>query len=207
MKIVPFTLLFCIAVASPAPAATVERSYQYFPVHGRTLEAIETQLEKRGPELKSTGQRHPGATRMEFTTKLTYAQQSNRCRVANARVSVKATVILPRWRDRKRSAVPVRLIWDTLSSDIKRHEESHISIAKNHAHELEDALMAIYPTRSCETLAARVKSTTARILAEHDSAQARFDRVENINFDDRIMRLLRYRLQRMEGAPRPLVHR
>mgnify|MGYP003700697785 FL=1 len=35
-------------------------------------------------------------------------------------------------------------------------------------------------------------------MQKHDQAQERFDRVEGKTFEDRMMRLLTYRLQRME---------
>ena len=41
------------------------------------------------------------------------------------------------------------LVWDTLASDIKRHEESHVSIAKAHAREMEQAVLALPRGASC----------------------------------------------------------
>ncbi len=131
--------------AFPADAANLSKTYSYFTVGGTTLDQLESQLASRGPKVKSTGRRHPGATQMEFSTKLSYAQSNGYCRVDKATVSVKAKVILPRWGQRGKAAEDVRVIWDTLSSDIKRHEESHVVIAKNHARELEQALHGAAP--------------------------------------------------------------
>lgn len=198
------SLLLAFSVAAPATAAGVSRTYSYFAIGGVTLTEIERQLHERGPRLQSTGRRHPGATNMEFTTRIDYAEAGGHCRVANARVGVKAEVFLPRWRDRRRAGQQVRLIWDTLSRDIKRHEESHLSIAKNHARRLEDALKSLGRGRSCTELAHGAEAARARILAEHDAAQDRFDRIEAINFERRILRLLNYRLEQIEaGRLRP----
>ena len=202
-RVLPFLLIFAAGL-NPASAATISRTYSYFPVSGMTLPEIEHQLLTRGPRLDSTGQRHPGATNMEFTTRIDYAEAGGRCRVANARVSVKAKVILPQWRNRRRAEDEVRLIWDTLAGDIKRHEESHLSIAKNHARLLEDTLKKLHRRTACPALAREVEATTARILARHDAAQEEFDRIESINFESRMMRLLRYRLQQMEASQRRL---
>ncbi|TIO37860.1 MAG: DUF922 domain-containing protein, partial [Mesorhizobium sp.] len=97
----------------------------------------------------------------------------------------------------------VRLFWDTLSADIKRHEERHVEIAKNHARELEDALKATYPQRTCEAAKAQAAQISAAILAKHDRAQVQFDRVESVNFESRIIRLLRYRMQRTQSGRLP----
>ncbi|WP_309084427.1 DUF922 domain-containing protein [Chelativorans sp.] len=195
-------VFFLCLAAAPATAATISKTYSYFPIGGMTLPEIERQLETRGPKLDSTGRRHPGATNMEFTSRIDYGQSGSQCRVVDARVSVKAKVILPRWRDRRRAETEVRLIWDTLAGDIKRHEESHLSIAKNHARLLEDSLKALPRRQNCRILAQEAEKTTARILATHDAAQDAFDRIESINFESRMMRLLRYRLERAEAAQR-----
>lgn len=189
--------LIAVAVASPVRAASVVKSYSYFNIGGRTLEELESELNKRGPQMKNTGRRHPGATQMEFTSKVGYAEQADQCSVAKANVIVKAKVILPRWRAPRRAEQDTRLIWNTLSADIKRHEESHVIIAKNHARELEDTLRELGRFKTCEAAQSRVKQVTERVLAKHDREQTRFDRIEGINFESRILRLLQYRMERM----------
>ncbi|RRI03530.1 DUF922 domain-containing protein [Mesorhizobium tamadayense] len=189
--------------AMPAGAASLVKTYSYFSVGGRTLGDIENQLTKNGPEVKSTGSRHPGATQMAFTTRASYAQTANSCRIANAQVTVKVKVILPEWRRSRKAGPDVRLFWDTLSADIKRHEERHVEIAKNHARELEDALKATYPQKTCEAAKAKAAEISAAVLAKHDRAQVQFDRVESVNFESRIIRLLRYRMQRIQSGQLP----
>jgi len=198
-RILLSTFALAIGLALPAQAASLSKTYSYFNIGGRTLVEIEKELGRRGPKLNGTGKRHPGATRMEFNTRLGYGERRGRCAVVEARVAVKATVILPRWRQRGADG-DVRFVWETLASDIKRHEEAHVVIAKNHARELEDALKAVRPGRTCEETAARAKQVNDRILAKHDAAQDDFDRVENINFESRILRLMEHRLKRAAGG-------
>jgi predicted secreted Zn-dependent protease len=196
------SLLFC--AMPPAQGASLSKSYSYFSIGGSTLDEIESQLSKRGPQLKNSGKRHPGATRMEFTTHLGYAEGENgSCQIIKVNVSVKARMILPRWRRSKKAEQDVRLIWDTLSSDIKRHEESHVIIAKNHAREMEQALKGIYRQKNCQIAAAKAKAITTKLLEKHDRAQVEFDRVEGMNFENRILKLLRYRLERIGDGRLP----
>ncbi|RWB53064.1 DUF922 domain-containing Zn-dependent protease [Mesorhizobium sp.] len=199
----PLCALMLILAVMPAGAASLVKTYSYFSVTGRTLDDIEKQLTKNGPEVKSTGSRHPGATQMAFTTRVSYAQMANSCRIANAQVTVKVKVILPEWRRPRKADPEVRLFWDTLSADIKRHEERHVEIAKNHARELEDALRATYPQKTCEAAKAKAAEISAAVLARHDRAQVQFDRVESVNFESRIIRLLRYRMQRIQSGQLP----
>jgi predicted secreted Zn-dependent protease len=194
-----FALMLAFA-AAPASAANLAKSYSYFSIGGSTLDEIENQLSRRGPEVKGTGHRHPGATRMAFTTRLGYGGKPGSCRIVSAEVTVKVKIILPKWRHPRKADADVRLFWYTLASDIKRHEESHVVIAKNHARKLEDALKASGRQPDCATAKAKAKEITARILAEHDRAQERFDRVELINFQSRMLRLLRYRMEQIAAG-------
>ncbi|PWK69853.1 DUF922 domain-containing protein [Aminobacter sp. AP02] len=200
MKHLFLAALLAGGICLPAQAATVSKSYSYFTITGKTLDEIEHQLMTRGPEVKSTGGRHPGATQMEFTTRIGYAEVKGGCAIVSAQVAVKAKVILPRWRQSGKTPQDVKLIWNTLSADIKRHEESHVVIAKNHARELEQALKAIGKQKSCEVAATKAKATSNRILTAHDRAQEEFDRIEGINFESRIIRLLRYRMERIDAG-------
>jgi len=195
--------LMLALTALPAGAANLVKTYSYFAIGGRTLEDIESQLSKHGPQVKSTGTRHPGATQMAFTTRISYAQTAKSCGIAEAFVTVKVKVILPEWRRPHKADPDVKLFWDTLSADIKRHEERHVEIAKNHARELENALRAAYPQKNCNAAKAKAADITAAILAKHDKAQVQFDRVESVNFESRILRLLRYRIQRIESGQLP----
>lgn len=188
------------ALSVPASAATLIRSYSYFTVRGNSLPEIEHQLHTQGPQIDGSAERHPGATNMEFTSKVRYREADGRCSVDDVRVTVRAHVILPRWRDWRRADQELRIIWDTLAGDIKRHEESHMSIAKNHARMLEDSLRALPRMRSCEDLADKVEIVTDRALARHDDEQNEFDRIETINFESRIERLLNYRLEQIEAG-------
>jgi predicted secreted Zn-dependent protease len=197
------TALAMIALTAPAAgAASISKSYSYFSIGGSTLDEIESQLAERGPHVQSSGRRHPGVTQMEFKSRIGYGEQNGRCRIVQADVTVKAKVILPKWRRSKQADREVRLIWDTLAADIKRHEESHVVIAKNHARELERALLAIDRQPTCQQTAEKIKEVTAKVLARHNAAQDEFDRVEGINFESRLLRLMLYRLEQMQAAER-----
>jgi len=189
-----------LSVAMPAAAANLNKTYSYFSIGGATLDEIQTELSKRGPHVKSTGLRHPGATQMEFNSRVGYAQSGDSCKIVSATVSVKAKVILPRWRRTAKADGDVRFIWSTLEADIKRHEESHVVIAKNHARELEQAILKIGRQKTCAIAAEKAQAMSDKILAKHDREQQRFDRVEGINFESRLLRLMRYRLERTKAV-------
>jgi predicted secreted Zn-dependent protease len=192
--------LLLLGLIVPAGAAELSKSYSYFSIRGATLDDIERDLSRRGPSVATTGQRHPGATRMEFKTHLTYANHGRYCRISSAQVRITAKVILPRWRRNRRASADTRFVWDTLAIDIKRHEEQHVAIANSYARDLESALTRLGRSKDCKTLEAKAAKTTTRILDKHDRAQQRFDQVESKGFEKRLIRLMEKRLKEAKAG-------
>ena len=187
--------LACLAFQSARAETITSKSFAYFSVGGHTAAELDEELSKRGPVMMHNGSRHPGATKIKWGGSVTYVKRGNRCAVGDAKVTLSTKIILPRWKNRKRATPSLALIWDTLSADIKRHEERHAEIARNHARELERTLKRLPPEADCERMQARVDRATADAVSKHDADQARFDKVESKNFNDRMMRLLTHRLK------------
>ena len=182
--------LLLAACQIEATAATLERSYVYFTIGGTTLAEIDAALARSGPHVESTGRRHPGATRMEFNSSVTYRSAAEGCSVAAARVRLDARVTLPRWRGSRGTDARTRQVWQVLEADIRRHEDQHVTIAQRYAAELERQLNAAAPRRDCAAVERDVKRITDRVLRRHDAAQMQFDRVESRDFERRISTLL-----------------
>ena len=178
-----------------ASAASVTRSYSYFSVSGTTLQDLQQELVARGPLVQSSGQRHAGATQMQFIDQVRFSQAGGKCRISRASVVVKAHIILPRWTRRGSGSDETKLVWDTLSADINRHEENHVSIARRHARDMELALLALPPQGDCAAVTAKGRDLMAREMKRHDAEQARFDRIESRNFSKRLERLIRLRVE------------
>lgn len=178
----------------------ISKSTSYFPIGGHTAADLDKALSSQGPMMKSTGTRHPGATRIKFGGSVTYVKHGDLCAVGSAKVTLSTKLILPRWKNRKRASPDLALVWDTLSSDIKRHEERHAEIARKHAKALEKSFLALKPEADCERMQATVTRVSQDAIVAHDKDQARFDRAEGVNFDRRMLRLLQYRLQSSHKA-------
>ena len=186
-----------LALGGMTQAETIVRkSVSYFQIGGTTAEDLDRELERRGPATRASGSRHPGATQIKFGGELDYVQSAGRCRSGNVDVTLVTRIILPQWKNRKKAKGDLALIWDALSSDIKRHEERHAEIARHHARQLEKTLKELRPQRNCDAMQAKVADVTDRVIAAHDAAQMDFDRVEAVNFENRMMRILDYRAAR-----------
>jgi predicted secreted Zn-dependent protease len=195
-------LVAALAAATPlgAQAASLSKTYSYFAVTGKSAEQLENSMLKRGPKVGNSRSGHPGATKLTFSGGVKYDETKRGCRVASASYHVKANVILPLWRNRHKGDESLVFVWDTLSQDIRRHEESHIVIAKNHARMIEDKARALPAAADCKVLQKKVDALTEAILAKHDAAQQQFDRIEASSFERRILRLLAYRMSREPPA-------
>ncbi len=199
MKIKPvinsIAMLVILMLILPSGIARAEiinsKTYQYFAIHGKTSDDIDRELFNRGPSVGKKG-RHPGATKIKFGGEIAYQEGNGRCSVADAKVTISTKLILPKWTNRKHADRRMALVWDTLAADIKRHEERHAEIARTHARKLEKALLAIPAMRDCKALTARAQVITDEKIQAHDKDQARFDRIEAVNFSRRLTRLLRY---------------
>ena len=195
-------ILVLTGLAMPAGAASIDKKYSYFNIYGKSAEDLDREIAKRGPKLQLTGTRHPGATSMNFGLKTKISNDGTYCKLERAFVTLDLKVTLPRWKNRLRASEDMAIMWDTLSSDIKRHEERHALIARGYAIDLERALENLPRDRDCKRLQATAEAVSDKLLSDHAKAQADFDRVESINFEARVARLLEYKLQRMMESKR-----
>ena len=192
--------LMMTAFSMPAGSETIiHKSVTYFSVGGKTASDLDTEMMRRGPVSGNTGRRHPGATQIKFNGSATFVTKGNRCEIGGAKVTLSTKLILPRWTNRRRAGRDLAMIWDTLAADIKRHEERHAEIARTHARQLEKTILGLSPARNCATLKARVNRVSQDAMTAHDKDQTRFDRIESANFDNRMIRLLKYRISKTSG--------
>ena len=136
--------------------------------------------------MNSTGARHPGATKIKFGGTVTYVKHGNRCAVGSAKVTLSTRLILPRWKNRGTANRDLALVWDTLASDIKRHEERHAEIARNHARKLEKDFLALRPEADCERMQARRPLSETAI--QHTTATRPLRQDQAVRFHCRIIR-------------------
>jgi predicted secreted Zn-dependent protease len=193
-------LMPCLMVQNAHAETIVHKSYRYFSIHGKTAAELDHQLESKGPHTGQSALRHPGATKIRFGGTMDYVKSRNSCSLDKIKVTVAITIIMPRWTNRSHTTPQLNLIWDTLAADIKRHEERHAEIAAQHARDLDRKLQSLPATANCDEMAQKVSDLTDKVTEEHEADQIRFDRIEAINFNARISRLLQYRSQKQAGT-------
>lgn len=199
-RTIVLSLLFTAMIAGASAQTITSKSYSYFTINGKTAAELDRELSRRGPMMNSTGMRHPGGTQMKFDGSVTYEGKTGSCGVKSAVIRLHTKLILPRWTNRGRADEALATIWDTLSRDIKRHEERHAEIARQHARKLELALVGLRPRKTCPQMESAVADMTDKMLAAHDADQQRFDRVEAASFERRMERMLRFKVDAMKNG-------
>lgn len=193
-------LLLCLPASPGTADPLITKTYSYFTIGGLSGADLERELSKRGPVLSKTGIRHPGATRIKLGGSVKYEKSGGKCRVIDATVKLETHLTLPRWRNRNKAGRDTVLVWDTLSSDIKRHEERHAEIARQHARNLEKALESLRPERTCKLMEDRTNKISKSIIDKHAADQERFDRVEAASFERRMLRMLRFKVDKLRNG-------
>ncbi|MCM2292799.1 DUF922 domain-containing protein [Allorhizobium sp. BGMRC 0089] len=197
--LLPLIALYVLSGSANAQTI-VHKSMHYFRIGGHTAEELDRELESKGPHTSNSAGRHPGAARIRFGGTLTYVRTPDSCKIGRSRVTVSIEIIIPRWINRRHASRNLALVWDTIYYDIRRHEARHAEIAVQHARDLDRRLMALSSYPNCQALQKKIVAVTDKVSEEQDEDQLRFDRIEAINYDARLMRLLKYRFQQLYGV-------
>lgn len=192
------TLGLLFTIITDAQAAKIYRTIHYYSISGKTGHDLIQALRVKGPYVESTKSHHPGATSISFLPDIHLKKVGKYCRVTRANIDIRAKIQLPKWRQRATTRNPaLAFIWDTLSQDIKRHEESHAIIARSHASEMEMTIHKLPVRKKCDDLRQNIISEVEKMLKKHMIEQIQFDYIEGINFKKRLSRLLKYRAEKM----------
>ncbi len=168
--LVPIALI--LAGCGTAPKAEV--NVGYYQVSGSSEQTIERQLALRGPHIPGKG-RALAAARISMEQRVQVAEAPGFCRVATARIRIKADVTLPKWKERSRAAPDLARKWDDFASYARAHELVHVRIAESYAAELERKLKQIPAQSDCETVSKIVSIISNDVVSRMNAAQDKFD--------------------------------
>ena len=153
----------------------------YYQVGGTTLKQIDQEIKDKGPRIN--GSNHAVAiANIKMTPDVSFIPTLKGCTVRRARIKVQATVILPRWENRRNANKKLGQTWDNLDRYTRLHEATHVAIADKHARRLEKNLEAIRVHRSCEVAGKLAKKVIAKAMKKHEREQSAFDRSEKKRF-------------------------
>ncbi len=164
-----------LAGCQTTPKATV--NVGYYQVSGTNEKTIERQLSLRGPHIPGKG-RALAAAKISIEQRVQVAEAADWCRVTDARITVRADVTLPKWKQRNTASPELGRKWDIFAAYAKAHEEVHIRIAEQYAAELERKLEAIPVQSDCKKVSRMVSTVSNDVVDRMNEAQDQFDRDE-----------------------------
>lgn len=188
--------LYVISALHAGAEVRHTKSIKFFLVEGRTVEELEDALERLGPEASTTGKKHPGLTEIGFGGEVTFLITDKQCAIDKVIVDLTTNIQIPRWPGRRKADLLLGEAWDVLVADIKRHEEHHAEIARQHAQNLDSALLKLKPAPDCQTLQRQINRETRNAMRAHDREQTRFDREEADTFESRFEALFNHKQAR-----------
>ena len=164
-----------VAGCSAVPGSGV--SVDYYNVRGTTAPQIDGEIRRNGPNNGHA----LAVARIQMIPDVAYDQRPDgTCRYRTARVGVAARITLPRFIDRGRTDRDLRRAIDNLDEYARFHEAVHVAIAEEYADRIGADIRRLPPANSCETLDAQAATISRRLLREHDAAQKKFDRDEQV---------------------------
>ncbi len=177
--------LLALVILSGAAGCTATSktvvTLDYYQVGGTTLSQIDKEIKDKGPKLNGTV--HAVAiSKIMMIPNVSFQPFEGGCAVKRAQIKVRATVLLPKWKNRRRAGKKIGQTWDNLDRYTRLHEATHVIIADKHARILEQKLGTIRSGRSCEEAGILAKRTIERAMRSHEKEQLQFDSSEKKRF-------------------------
>jgi predicted secreted Zn-dependent protease len=154
----------------PQGLTIIEDSTQQYIVYGNTPAERLLQLQRCAP----IGE-FAGAASYQVTWQYSYSFLSNGlCRVAQPKIGLHLTMILPKWSAGTGATVTDRAVWNAYIHSLTIHEQGHYALSRQYAQAMADGLLRM-PEQSCDSM----KSTADRLingqLAQLKTAQENYD--------------------------------
>ena len=100
----------------------------------------------------------------------------NGCRVSGVVSTVNVTYTLPRWADRDAAPPHLRERWDRYITSLAAHEKGHGDIAHHVAGLIDEALVGLVDSDSCDALTASTGRVVEGVMQRGETLQREYDR-------------------------------
>jgi predicted secreted Zn-dependent protease len=170
-------LALALSLGATAATAAVDTREQYTPyvVHGRSLQALQSDLAQRGPRDPATGVRYSGRTDYDVKWTYRYRTSGTGCAIDELNVRMVITFILPRWVDEYTASPAMRTTWTRYISNLTTHEQGHAALYRQTGPAVEAAIRALPAAPTCDAMGQRANAAANQVLRTTDATSARYD--------------------------------
>lgn len=186
------SILLCMALLSCTAALaepTFKTHYRYFDIGGTNIEALWHDINRKGPK-SNKGVGHAGYTSFDLENSVGIIPKGGQCQITSIKFHLTSTVQLPKWTDEHNSDREMQFYWQAFSSDVKRHEDQHVEIARQSILDLEQKLLKLRPQKSCKPLKRKIRNTINASARARDREQNAFERKEIRGQKDRLTKMI-----------------
>ena len=155
------------------PSGVIGRTrVEYYDVHGRTLAELRADMRRLGPKVADSS--FVGETRspMRWTWK-TESSGATSCSIKDARVTVTAEILLPRWTPPADAEPGLVAEWERFMGALEAHEAGHKDIAAKAAHDIAEQLRGL--STLCSQINTRASDLAREIIEKGNGQQKAYD--------------------------------
>lgn len=177
----------CVLAACTVVGERTLLSVGYYDVDGETFEELDQNIKLHGPNVTGVG-KALASTDLQMIPQIRYARAGfgMGCEVKRARIQVKARVTLPKHVNEDKLRDELASAWQNLSEYARIHEAVHLAIADRYALLMENSIMQLPVSDTCQEMRVRVQETFSDLFKQHHDEQLAFDAAERV----RIQRLI-----------------
>jgi len=161
-----------LLVRSEAPAQSVNCRTNYYKVTGRISTRSAAPLPRRDRSAKSSTRLPAWQGELEI---FAIASESG-CRCVGFSITTQIVITMPCGSHRRTATPETKTRWTEYLKQLAAHEAGHTRIALSANAEVRKQLSRITSDTDCASLRTRINDAANRVLAEHRSREAEFDR-------------------------------
>lgn len=157
------------------PKPTVQVYYDYYPVSGATISALQSQMEEFGP-MSELEQRHYIAdVNWHVRWSYDYAMTDRGCAITAAQGSVDVTFRLPWWNVPAEASGSMVSAWNQFLGALQVHENGHMDHGVAAANNVMQTLKEFPAYSSCPELIEAANTTTRQIVQHYNQQDVAYD--------------------------------
>jgi predicted secreted Zn-dependent protease len=158
----------------PTGLSQVIDSTTYYQIYGNTSAQINAQLQQC-PALTLASGSFGAATGGNVSWHYAWISNGNgTCTISAVKVGLHTNMVLPAWQPTSAASDGLAAQWQNLISNLVHHEDGHVAIYQQYAHQLLQDLQSL-PTASCIDIDAQAKAKAAETIAAMNVANSTYD--------------------------------
>lgn len=177
------SVITALGVVLSAGCSSTSVSTGYYEVSGKTGKELDRSISRNAP---MRGHAFAATQLTILPVSVTTGLDEQGCRVTSAKFKVNAKITMPRWTNRKGASKNLQNGFDMFADYARLHEDIHVKIGEAAAREMERAVLALPPQKTCEQLEKKAQRVIEDVQRQHHKAQLAFDAAE----EKRISKLL-----------------